>query len=74
MITFLSVVQLIISIGLITAVVLQDSKAEGMGAIGGGGSKMFFSKSSAREELFSKATKYLAITFLVLSVVLSIVH
>lgn len=73
MVTFLMVVQLLVATGLIVAVVLQESKGEGLGSIGGG-SKMFFSKASASERLMEEATKYLAITFIVLSVVLSLLQ
>lgn len=70
MTTFLMVVQLLVCLGLITVVLLQDSSGEGLGAIGGG-SKMFFSKASATEKIMEAATKYLAIAFILLSVVLS---
>ncbi|NLM25899.1 MAG: preprotein translocase subunit SecG [Firmicutes bacterium] len=70
MVTFLMVVQLLVATGLIVAVVLQESKGEGLGSIGGG-SKMFFSKASATEKIMEAATKYLAIAFILLSVVLS---
>ncbi|MGB4140996.1 MAG: preprotein translocase subunit SecG, partial [Limnochordia bacterium] len=46
--TFLMVVQFLICIGLIVTVVLQESKGEGLGSIGGG-SKMFFGKASRKE-------------------------
>ena len=56
---------------LIVAVVLQESKGEGLGSIGGG-SRMFFNQRKGSEEILSAATTYLAVGFLVLSVVLSV--
>jgi preprotein translocase subunit SecG len=70
--TFLMVVQFLVALGLIVAVLMQKSSAEGLGSIGGG-SKMFFDKASAKERALEKATTYLAVGFMVLSVVLGII-
>lgn len=72
MVTFLMVVQLLVATGLIVAVVLQESKGEGLGSIGGG-SKMFFSKASRTERFLEQATKWLAVAFMVLTVILSLI-
>lgn len=72
MTTFLMVVQLLVCLGLITVVLLQDSTGEGLGAIGGG-SKMFFSKASRTERFLEQATKWLAGAFMVLAVILSLI-
>ncbi|HHU62440.1 MAG: preprotein translocase subunit SecG [Bacillota bacterium] len=69
--TFLMIVQYIICIALIVAVVLQESKGEGLGSIGGG-SQMFFNQRKGTEEILEMATRYLAVGFLVLSVVISV--
>ena len=63
------IIQFIVCIGLI--VVLQESKGEGLGSIGGG-SRMFFNQRKGSEEILSTATTYLAVGFLVLSVILTI--
>lgn len=65
------IVQFVVSIGLIAAVILQESKGEGLGSIGGGG-QMFFSKRKGYEHVLDTATTYLAVGFMVLSVVLSL--
>lgn len=70
--TFLMIVQFIVCIGLIAAVVMQESKGEGLGSIGGGGGRMFFNQRKGSEEVLEVATTYLAVGFLVLSVVLTI--
>lgn len=69
--TFFMIIQYIICIALIVTVVLQESKGEGLGSIGGG-SQMFFNQRKGSEEILEMATKYLAVGFLVLSVVISI--
>lgn len=69
--TFLMVIQFLVCIGLTVAVVLQESKGEGLGSIGGG-AKMFFNKASQSEIILERATKYLACAFMVIAVVLSL--
>ncbi len=71
MLTPFMIVQLVLSVALIAAVLLQPSKGEGMGSIGGGG-QMFFSKAKGFEAVMEKATKYLAVAFMILSVALAI--
>lgn len=70
--TFLMVVQFLICIGLIVTVALQESKGEGLGSIGGG-SKMFFGKASRKEIVLEKSTQYLAVAFMVMAVILSLI-
>lgn len=69
--TFLMVIQFLICIALVVAVVLQESKGEGLGSLGGGAS-MFFNQRKGTEEILETATTYLAVGFMVLSVVLSL--
>lgn len=70
--TFLMIIQFIVCIALIVAVVLQESKGEGLGSIGGGGARMFFNQRKGSEEILEMATTYLAVGFLVLSVILAL--
>ena len=72
MVTFLMVVQLIVAIALIAVVVMQKSKGEGLGSIGGGG-QMFFDKSTGLDRALEQGTTYLAVAFMVLSIVISII-
>lgn len=72
MAVFLMILQLIVSIGLIGVVIMQKSKGEGLGSIGGG-AQMFFDKSSGFDRVLEKATTYLAIAFMLLSIIISIV-
>lgn len=71
MIVFLMVLQILLAIGLITVVMLQKSKGEGLGSIGGG-AQMFFDQARGLDRVLEKATTYLAVAFMVLSIVISI--
>lgn len=71
MITFLMIIQFLVSIALILVVLLQKSAGEGLGSIGGG-AQMFFDKAKGFDETLEKATTIIAITFMVLSVVLAV--
>lgn len=71
MIVFLMVLQILLAIGLITVVMLQKSKGEGLGSIGGS-AQMFFDQARGLDRVLEKATTYLAVAFMVLSIVISI--
>ena len=71
MTVFLMVLQVIVAIGLIAVVLMQKSKGEGLGAIGGG-AQMFFDQARGLDRVLEKATTYLAVAFMVLSIVISI--
>lgn len=64
----ISVLCLVSGIGLIVSVVLQTSKAESFSAAMGGADTGQFRKGT-REELLARITKYLAIVWIVSSVV-----
>jgi len=68
---FLMILQLLVSIGLIAVVLLQRSKGEGLGAVGGS-AQMFFDQARGVDRVLEKATTYLAVAFLVLSIIISI--
>lgn len=65
--------QFVISIALIAVVLLQPSKGEGMGSIGGGG-RLFFSKNKKMEDFLNAATSVVAVLFLVSSVLLTVIR
>ncbi|MFS8582246.1 MAG: preprotein translocase subunit SecG [Limnochordales bacterium] len=71
MTVFLMVLQVIVAIGLIAVVLMQKSKGEGLGAIGGS-AQMFFDQARGLDRVLEKATTYLAVAFMVLSIVISI--
>lgn len=67
------VLQFIVSTGLIIIVAAQSSKGEGLGAIGGS-SQLFSVKNRGFEALMDRLTTILAVSFLVLSVLITIVE
>lgn len=72
MVTFLLVVQFLVSLALIAVVLLQKGKGEGLGSIGGG-AQMFFDQAKGVDRLLERATTIIAVLFMVLSVTLTIV-
>jgi preprotein translocase subunit SecG len=71
-VTALMAIQLLISLGLVVVVILQDSKGEGLGSIGGG-TQMFFGKVKGLDETLERVTKYLAVAFMLLSLILTFI-
>ncbi|MBO2521030.1 MAG: preprotein translocase subunit SecG [Clostridia bacterium] len=72
MTTLLLVLQFLVSLALITVVLLQRSKGEGLGSIGGG-AQLFFEKVRGIDRAMEKATTVLAVLFMVLSITLTFV-
>ncbi|MBO8141767.1 MAG: preprotein translocase subunit SecG [Firmicutes bacterium] len=71
MTVFLMILQLIVSIALIAVVLLQRSKGEGLGSIGGG-AQMFFDQPRGLDRVLERSTTVLAVAFMVLSIIISI--
>ena len=69
--TVLSIIMLILALGLIVLIVIQPSKGEGLGSIGGGG-QMFFAKNKNYEKMLEKGTAWLAGAFVLLAIVIGI--
>jgi len=63
-----SILLLIVSLALIVVIIVQPSKGEGLGAIGGGG-QMFFSKNKGLEAFLEKLTTGLAVAFFLLTII-----
>lgn len=70
--TVVMVLQFLVSLALIVVILLQKSKGEGLGSIGGA-AHMFFDKPTRLEVTLEKATTTLAVLFLVLTVVLVVI-
>ena len=65
---------LLVCVGLIAAVSSQTSKNEGLGGmLGGGNTQSVFQGKKSLEESLSTVTNYLAVSFIVLSMVVSLV-
>ncbi len=70
----LTVVHILIAIALIAIVLLQSGKSAGLGGSIAGGAETFFGKNKGRtiDALLSKITAFVAIAFLITSLVLQV--
>ncbi|MDX9917261.1 MAG: preprotein translocase subunit SecG [Gudongella sp.] len=71
--TIFSVLMLISSITLIVSIVLQDSKSEGLGAMGGGSAEALFGKNigTSKEAILRKITIVSAVVFIISAIALA---
>lgn len=71
----LGAVLILVSIGLIVLVLLQESKQQGLSGAIAGGSDTFFSKNKGRtrEAQLEKLTKILSIVFIILTLVTTLI-
>ena len=76
MIIALSIIFSIICVLLVLVVLFQSGKSAGLSGAIGGGSETFLSKNKAKsmDARLAKATKWVAIAFMVLALVLTIVR
>ena len=71
MVTFLTVLHIIITISLIFLVLIQDSKGGGMGAFGGGGNANSVLGATGATSLAAKLTQWFAVAFAVSCIALA---
>lgn len=72
---FLTILLVIISVALIASVLLQSGSSAGLsGSIAGGMETFFGGRRKGMDELLNKATRYLAIAFAVIAVILLIIE
>lgn len=72
----ITVIHLIVAIALIVVVIGQSGKSEGLGSsFGGGNSETFLAKNKAksRDAILTRATKWIAIAFMVLTLALCVI-
>jgi len=67
----LMVLHFLVSVALIGVILLQRSKGEGLGSIGGG-ARLFFDQPRGVDKALENGTKVLAVAFVLLSIVLSV--
>lgn len=69
----LTILFILICLALIVLVLLQEGKSAGLGAISGA-AETYWGKNKSRsmEGMFVKITKYLAIAFIILAVILNL--
>jgi len=72
MLTFLTAVHIFVSISLVILVLIQDSKGDAMGALGGGGGSNSFFGATGATTFLAKATRYMAIVFAATSIGLAL--
>lgn len=71
--TVIIVLQVIASLGLIATVLLQSGKSAGLSGSIAGGAETFFGKKKNMDDFFSKLSTIAAVSFLILTLLLSIV-
>lgn len=71
--TIITVFQLILCVAIVVIVTLQSGKNDGLGVLGGGNNDNFLAKSKAKslDAKLTKATKWVALAFAVLTLVLN---
>lgn len=76
MVLAITIVQLLTCLFLIVVVLFQSGKSAGLSSAITGSSETFLSKNKARtaDARLAKATKWVAIVFAVLTLLLSIIH
>ena len=71
-----TIVQLLAGVFLIVVVLLQSGKSSGLSGAVAGGAETFFSKVEAKtlDGTLAKMTKWVALAFVVLTLVLNLLH
>ncbi|GAW93195.1 preprotein translocase subunit SecG [Calderihabitans maritimus] len=69
----LTVFQVVVALALIASVLLQSGRSAGISGAIAGGAEAFFGKKKGIDELLNKISAVLAIAFLVLTLLLSLV-
>lgn len=74
MATFFSVLMLVSSIVLIVSILMQESKQEGLGSIGGGAADSIFGKSigTSKQAFLRKITIIASVVFMISALALAI--
>lgn len=72
---FLQIVQLIVAVILVAVVLLQSGKTAGLSGALGGGTETYFARNKGKtlEAKLARATKWVALVFVVITLVLNIV-
>lgn len=71
MLTFLMVVDAIISIGLIASILGQEAKAGGMGGMDGGSDAVFSGQARGMDALLARVTVVLAVLFAIITLIIA---
>ena len=71
--TVIIVIQVLVSLGLIASVLLQSGRSAGISGAIAGGAETFFGKKKGMDQLLGKVSTGLAIAFLVITLLLSLI-
>lgn len=71
MLTFLMVLDAIISVGLIGAILGQEAKSGGMGGMDGGNDTVFSGKARGMDALLARVTVVLGVLFAVITIIIA---
>lgn len=74
MILALTILDAALAIGLVITIMMQSSKASGLGALGGGGAQTLFGQKKSKDEMLARLTKYLAGSWMALTLLLTILN
>ena len=74
MTTALTIILVLVGLAMTATVLLQSGSAAGLSGSIAGGAETFFGKKKGMDELLSKITKWLAIGFLVISLIIVILQ
>lgn len=71
----ITIVQLIVCVAMVLIVLFQTGKTAGVSGVIGGGNETFLSKNKSKslDAKLAKATKWVAIVFVVLTLILNII-
>lgn len=70
---FLTILQIIASIGVITTVLLQSGKSAGLSGAIAGGAETIFGKKKGMDGLLARLSTIFAVAFMVLTLLISLV-
>ncbi len=70
---FLTILQVLISLGIIATVLLQSGKSAGLSGSIAGGAETFFGKKKGMDDFLSKITIWLGAAFFVLTLILALI-
>ncbi|MGE4353043.1 MAG: preprotein translocase subunit SecG [Oscillospiraceae bacterium] len=70
---FLTIVQVLAGLFLISVILLQSGKSAGLSGAIAGGADTFMSKSKGVDEKLAKMTKWVALVFVILTLVLNLI-
>ena len=70
----ITIIQVLVSIGLIATVLLQSGKSAGLSGSIAGGAETFFGKKKGMDDLLNKISIWLAAAFIILTLIIAIIE